>query len=192
MVMKPTFLHALLLLISLLSASNHVYAAGSATAQGTMSATVSNTCKVPSGATLTFGSFNPINQTTNVDVTVTFTIQCTTGAIVTDVDIGPSANGGSDGSTGSRKMKRVGSSVTCSATIVDADCLSYSLYRDSNRTTNWGNIADANFPNLTGLGFGTGNELTLTVYGRIPATSNITNTTKPGTYSDTLQVTINY
>ena len=193
--MKLNFLHLALLMISLVGVSNHSFAASS-TQQGTMTATVSNTCTVPSGATLSFGSFNPLTQTSNVDVDISFTIQCTTGAVITDIDLGNSLN---TNSTTARKMKRDGSSTTCSASQADPECLSYILYIDSSRQVNWGSITSSNFSNYyssskrTGLGFGPSSALTFTVYGRIPtASSNITNLTKAGTYSDSLTITINY
>ena len=182
-------------MISLLGVSNHSYA-GNDTDQSPMTATVSNTCSAPTGATLSFGSFNPLTQTSNVDVDISFTIQCTTGAVITDIDLGNSSN---TSSATERKMKRDGSSTTCLPSQANPECLSYILYIDPSRQVNWGSIKSSDFSTYyssskrTGLGFGPSSALTFTVYGRIPtASSNITNLTKAGTYSDSLTITINY
>lgn len=68
---------------------------------------------------------------------------------------------------------------------------SYSLYKDAAYTAEWGDAGFAstysNGGTATGLsGTGTGANQTLTVYGNIGAN------TAPGTFSDSLTITVNY
>ena len=62
--------------------------------------------------------------------------------------------------------------------------LSYRLFSNSTRTTNWGNTVGTN----TVAGTGAGTAQTLTVYGQIPAGQ----AARPGSYTDTITATINY
>lgn len=70
-----------------------------------------------------------------------------------------------------RKMTHSGQSIT------------YGLYQDTARTLPWGNVAGQ----ITG-GTGTGLIQNLAVYGRVPAQT----TPSPGTYTDTVVVTVTY
>jgi spore coat protein U-like protein len=63
--------------------------------------------------------------------------------------------------------------------------LSYSLYQNSTRTTNWGNTVGTD----TVSGTGTGNAQALNVYGRIPGSQT---SVVPGSYADTITVTLTY
>jgi spore coat protein U-like protein len=63
--------------------------------------------------------------------------------------------------------------------------LSYSLYQNSTRTTNWGNTVGTD----TVSGTGTGSAQSLNVYGRIPASQN---SVVPGNYADTITATVTY
>ena len=62
--------------------------------------------------------------------------------------------------------------------------INYSLYTTSARTTVWGNTVGTD----TVAGTGNGASQAYTVYGRVPAQS----TPSPGTYSDTVVLTISY
>jgi spore coat protein U-like protein len=64
-----------------------------------------------------------------------------------------------------------------------ASGLSYFLYSDSGRTTNWGNVTGSWVS-----GTGTGTAQNLTVYGRIPASQSAL----IGSYADTVTVTITF
>ena len=60
----------------------------------------------------------------------------------------------------------------------------YGLYRDGARTLPWGDAQGIN----TAAGTGSGSTQNHTVYGRVPAQA----TPSPGTYTDTIVVTVTY
>jgi spore coat protein U-like protein len=64
------------------------------------------------------------------------------------------------------------------------DAIAYGLYRNSQRTSPWGETLDAD----TLSGTGTGLTQSVPVYGRVPPQA----TPRPGTYSDTVVVTVIY
>jgi spore coat protein U-like protein len=67
---------------------------------------------------------------------------------------------------------------------VGTEVINYSLYSDSGRTTNWGNTVGTDTVAATG----NGSAQAYTVYGRIPPQT----TPAPGTYTDTITVTVTY
>jgi len=78
-----------------------------------------------------------------------------------------------------------GATVTARKMTASAgSSLSYSLYRDSARTLNWGNTVGTD----TAAGTGTGSVQTLTVYGRVPASQTPT----AGGYVDTITATLTF
>jgi spore coat protein U-like protein len=97
-------------------------------------------------------------------------VVCTRGAPY-QIALGAGLNDGGLG-VDARKMK------AGSATIA------YQLYRDASRTLVWGNTLNTD----TKGGSGDGSTQNHTVYGRVPAQT----TPAPGTYSDTIVVTIEY
>lgn len=136
------------------------------TATASFSATVTSKCTVVS-TPLNFGVAGTLNQV--VDSSSTLTVLCTSG---TPYSIALSAGLGAGATTAVRKMTGTGGAV------------SYALYQDAARTTVWG---DANGVD-TLSGTGTGTDQDLTVYGRVP----IQVTPSPGSYSDTIVVTVTY
>ena len=129
-------------------------------------ATVLSTCNV--GATsVNFGSAGSL--TSNTDAQGTLSIQCSSSLPYT-----VSLDGGSSGASDptQRKMSFSGANVL------------YGLYRDSARTLPWGSTIGTN----TTSGAGTGTTQTQTVYGRVAAQT----TPAPGTYSDSVIVTVGY
>ncbi len=62
--------------------------------------------------------------------------------------------------------------------------ISYSLFRNSTRTLNWGNTSGVD----TYSGTGTGAAQAIPVYGQVPAQ----NLPSPGTYQDTVIVTLTF
>ncbi len=132
----------------------------------TATVTVQGSCSV-SAATLNFG--NAGSLATNIDATTSINVTCSTG---TPYQIGLNAGNGTGATVSNRKMTYGGSTV------------SYQLYSDSARTTNWGNSVGSD----TVGGTGNGSAQNLVVYGRVPSQP----TPAPATYSDTIVVTVTY
>jgi spore coat protein U-like protein len=152
--------------VGLLLSSSATFAATS-TATFTVQVTIVATCTINSASTLNFGSQGIF--TANVDQTSTIQIQCTN---TTPYTIGLDAGVGTGATVAVRKMTSGGATVN------------YTLYSDSGRTTVWGTTIGTNTVAATGSGAAQ----SYTVYGRIPAQT----TPAPGTYNDTVTVTVTY
>ena len=111
---------------------------------------------------LDFGTSGPI--TANLDATGTLTIGCTNGTTYA-VSLGNGLN-----ALGPQRRMASGGSY-----------LDYDLYTDTARTQPWRGTTTAN-------GTGTGTPVSIPVYGRIPPQGVL----PPGTYTDTVVVTITY
>jgi spore coat protein U-like protein len=135
------------------------------TATMQVTATVNDNCTV-STSDLAFGAYSGAQ----LDSTATIIATCTN---LTGYSIGLNA-GVVGASTTSRQMSGPGT-----------DRLNYGLYHEAGRTTNWDDIGGAN--PLSGQ-VGTGAAQNITVYGRIPAGQFV----QAGSYSDTIQVTLQY
>lgn len=144
-------------------------AAHAATASDTMTVTaiVVQSCQVVAND-LSFGAYNPI-ATTDLDATTTLDVTCTSG---TGYIVSMDAGIGSGATIATRKMTSSGNT------------LNYSLYRNAARTQVWGQTSGTD----TVAGTGTGTAQSLTVYGRAPAAQ----AAPPGSYSDTVTVTVTY
>jgi spore coat protein U-like protein len=136
------------------------------TAPFTVTATNATNCSV-SASTLNFGSAGVLRAA--LDATSSITVTCTNAAPYT-----VALNGGLSGATNPTQRKLSQASAT----------ITYGLYQDLGRTAPWGDSIGVN----TMAGTGSGLAQTLTVYGRVPAQ----NTPSPGTYSDTVVLTISY
>lgn len=143
--------------------------ANAATATNTFSSTITLTasCDVISTNTLDFGSNGIL--TANVDVTATFNVQCTD---TTTYNVGLDAGTTTGGTTTTRLLDS------------GTDTVQYTMWSDAGRSVNWGDTVGTD----TVAGTGNGAEQTLTIYGRVP----IQTTPAPGTYTDTVTVTITY
>lgn len=138
-----------------------------ATSSGsTWTATINANCNV-SATNVNFGSVGVLAS--NVDSTGSVTVRCTDS---TPYNIGLSAGTGSGATVASRRMTSGIKTVT------------YSLYSDSGRTSVWGNTIGTD----SASGAGTGLDQAYTVYARAPAQM----TPAPGTYTDTIVVTVTY
>ena len=133
----------------------------------TATITLAATCLINSASALNFGSAGVL--TANVDQTSTIAVQCTN---TTPYNIGLDAGTGTGATVAVRKLS------TGSATV------NYTLYSDSGRTTIWGNTVSTDTVAATGNGA----SQSYTVYGRVPAQT----TPAPGTYTDTVTVTVTY
>jgi spore coat protein U-like protein len=129
-------------------------------------ATVVPTCNI-SATNVNFGTVGFISS--NVDATSNLNAQCNISLPYT-----LSLNGGNAGASNptQRKMAKASEQIT------------YGLYKDSARAQPWGSTIGTD----TVAGTGTGLSQNITVYGRVPAQT----TGSPGTYSDTIVVTVTY
>jgi len=130
--------------------------------------TIAATCSIGGTTTLDFGS--PGLLAANVDQTSTIQITCSD---TTPYNIG--LDKGTNGASVTARLMKGGPSN---------ETIQYSLYSDSGRTTNWGNTV----PTDTVSSAGIGSSQSFTVYGRIPPQTTPT----PGTYTDTITVTVTY
>ncbi|MEI9429835.1 Csu type fimbrial protein [Mesorhizobium sp. Cs1299R1N3] len=129
-------------------------------------ATINPNCAV-SASSVNFGSVGVLAS--NTDATGSVTVRCTN---TTPYTIGLSAGTGSGATVANRKMTSGVKTVM------------YSLYSDSARTAIWGNTIGTD----SSAGTGTGLDQIYSVYARAPAQT----TPAPGTYSDTIVVTVTY
>lgn len=124
-------------------------------------------CVINSTALLDFGSNGVINA--NIDTSSPLKVQCTNS---TPYNVALNKGTSAGGTITQRKL------ISSGATI------NYNLYTDVAGGTLWGD-------DTTGVslgGTGNGAEQTITIYGRIPAQT----TAAPGTYGDTVTVTVIY
>ena len=144
--------------------------AGTATNSLSSQTTVSTACNV-SGNTLSFGNaINPISGTA-VTGSSTLTIECTA---TTPYTVALSAGINAGGVTNFLNRKMVNGAYT----------LAYQLYVDNGYTQVWGNGTGSSVYS----GTGSGGLQYVTIYGRIPSLTG----TVPGTYTDTVTVTVTY
>lgn len=120
-------------------------------------------CSVSASA-VSFGTFGLIGNP--IDSTGDLSVTC---SLATSYTVG--LDGGQAGQPASRLLS------SGSATIA------YGLYKDSARSELWGDTGSD-----TQSGTGTGSAQTYTIYGRIPTQS----TPAPGSYTDTIFVTVTY
>jgi spore coat protein U-like protein len=134
----------------------------------TVSITLVATCTINSASTLNFGGSVGILGA-NIDQTSTISVTCSN---TTPYNIGLDAGTATGATVTTRKMTS------------GANTVSYALYSDSGRTTNWGNTVSTD----TVAGTGNGTAQSYTVYGRVPPQT----TPAPGAYTDTITVTVTY
>jgi spore coat protein U-like protein len=147
--------------------------AQTATATGTLSvsATVVGNCKItPNTISLTFPNYD---STTDVTSSVPLQAFCTTGVAPTSIDLDNGANFGT-----SRRMAS------------GANFLNYELYKDAGYSQTWGTATNGVVPDpstsyTTAL---TSGGAPIVIYGQIPSAQDV----PPGTYADTVNITVNY
>ena len=147
------------------------HAASAATTSSTLSvdATVTANCTVSTSA-LDFGDVDPLSGS-NIDGTGGIVVTCTSGTAWTaSAGIGS----GSGASFTSRRMS------------AGSNLLNYNLYTNSSRSSVWG---DGTASTATIGGTGNGSAQNSTVYGRIASGQT---SVPPGSYSDTVSVTVSY
>jgi spore coat protein U-like protein len=125
-------------------------------------------CLAASTTDLDFGTSGFL--LTSVDAQSTIQVQCTN---TTPYNVG--FDKGVNGSSVTARQLKGGPSN---------ETISYAIYTNAGRTTNWGNTVGTD----TVTGTGNGTPQTIQVYGRVPAQTTPT----PGTYTDTITVTVTY
>lgn len=127
---------------------------------------IGSSCTV-SATSLDFGSQGVLGA--NVDGSSNVTVACPTG---TAYNVGLDQGVGAGATTSARYMSNAGAQIR------------YMLYTDAGRTSIWGNVVGAD----TLSGVGAGLPTAIPVYGRVPAQT----TPAPGSYTDTITVTVTY
>ena len=150
-----------------LIASENSLSAATATSTMTVQMTITATCTVNSATSMNFGTQGVLS--TNVDQTSTIQVTCTN---TTPYNIGLDAGTGTGATVATRKMTSA------------ANTVNYTLYSNSGRTTVWGNTVGTDTQAATG----NGSAQSYTVYGRVPSQA----APAPGTYSDTITITVTY
>jgi|HubBroStandDraft_6_1064221.scaffolds.fasta_scaffold117093_3 spore coat protein U-like protein len=131
-------------------------------------------CVINTTATLNFGTAGVLGGaggSTNTDQSATLNVQCTNS---TTYDIGLDA-GTTTGGVVSQRLLNNGST---------SETIKYNLYTNAGRSVIWGNTVSTDTVHATGNGA----QQTYTIYGRVPGQ----NTPTPGTYTDTITVTVTY
>jgi spore coat protein U-like protein len=149
------------------------YAAGSATANLSVSASVARKCTIGT-ATLAFGSYDPLvaNLTAPLTQSATMTVTCTKGAASITMGLGSST--GTDATFCALPARCLASG---------SNFLSYQLYSDSSYTNVW------NAPIPEAVTGGVATPTIVTVYGRIPGAQDAS---VGAAYTDTIVATVNY
>jgi spore coat protein U-like protein len=167
---KGLLASAVLVAIAIMSGTA---AAGTATSDLPVSASVSANCTIDASGGVAFGAYDPIvtNQSTALTASGTINTTCTNGASAT-ITLGQGANADT-GSTDAAPVRRMLAGTS--------DYLSYQLYSDSSDTTVWGNTSG------TGVVVtGTGTSVGTSVYGSVAAGQNV----PAGSYADTVVATV--
>jgi spore coat protein U-like protein len=162
---QTIYVYALLAANQLVAPGTYTDTISSATTTFTVTAVIQATCSI-SASTLAFGNYarSLINSTSTISVT------CTN---LTPYNVGLNAGTGTGATVTNRVMTGPSSAV-----------LSYKLFSNSGRTTNWGNTVGTD----TLAGTGSGSAQSLTVYGQVPAAQSVI----PGSYTDTITATLTY
>ncbi|GGD27616.1 Csu type fimbrial protein [Aureimonas glaciei] len=138
--------------------------AGTGQAAFSVQADIPANCLVEAGD-IDFGEHGVIDRAVDAEARIAVTCTPETGYSVT---LGPGLGGGTDPE---QRILRAGS-----------DLAIYGLYLDPARSQPFGSSLETRLP-----GTGTGTQQTVPVYGRVPPQP-----VRPGTYSDTVAVTITY
>ncbi|QSB45073.1 SCPU domain-containing protein [Altererythrobacter sp. FM1] len=135
------------------------------TATGTVevSLNVSSACSV-TAEPLSFGSVTALDAA--IDASSPTTVKCTPNANYT-VNVGYGSNAGAG------TVRKLKSSA--------GDEVSYALYTDATRTTEW-------TPTSGRTGVGNGSDQSMTIYGRVPSQAAV----PAGNYTDSVVVTVTY
>jgi spore coat protein U-like protein len=138
--------------------------------------TVPAICTI-STAAITFASYDPVNVHATVpdDQAGTIIVRCIKGIAGITIDLG----GGANNSGGQRRMVNSAKPDTF---------LQYEVFQDTGRSLVWGRADNGSVRSGSDLD-GTGGDVYVTMYGRIPPAQT---SASPGTYNDTLVSSINF
>jgi spore coat protein U-like protein len=139
--------------------------AGTATSTLGVRVVVQPSCTV-SGAVLDFGSYTSGQPGALTGFAQIAYSDCPAGQLRFQLD------GGANGTATARRLSNGSGSL-----------LDYGIFRDSARTQNFGQGAEARLVNLTAPGSGN-----VSIYGRIPASQSVA----AGTYTDTVVITLDF
>lgn len=155
---------------------DRAHATGSASSSVLVTTTVPATCTI-STAAMTFASYDPVNVHATVpdDQAGTIIVRCIKGIAGITIDLG----GGANNSGGQRRMVNTAKPDTF---------LEYEVFQDTGRSLVWGRGDNGSVRSGSDLD-GTGSDVTVTMYGRIPPAQT---SASPGTYNDTLVSSINF
>ncbi|WP_309679155.1 spore coat U domain-containing protein [Polaromonas sp.] len=145
--------------------------AATATGSLAVSAAVLSTCVVVS-TPLVFGNYT----LATVDATGLISVTCTPD--ITSYNVALGSGTGTGATTSARKLTSATSS----------DTLTYSLYRDSGRTQNWGDVPNVDTAASANATTTVGAVKSFTVFGRVAAGQ----ASATGSYLDTVQINVNY
>jgi spore coat protein U-like protein len=143
------------------------FAATTTTSTFQVRATITATCVILTSPDIDFGSLGVLSA--NAQQSSNIQVQCTN---TTPYNIGLNAGTGSGASVTTRKLSNGGAVIN------------YSLYTDSAHTIVWGNTIGTDTVSATGSGA----SQSYPVYGLIPPQT----TPAPGSYTDTITVTVTY
>ena len=137
-------------------------------------------CRLLSGGSLAFGSYDILASTPR-DSQMSVTVSCEASGGAQNVLLTVRVDQGINGSSiANRRMLHTGGT---------GDALAYGIYRDAARSSLWGVTDGVDTMGATlavpTLGVATAS---FTLYGRIPPAQNA----RIGTYSDAVQITVNY
>jgi spore coat protein U-like protein len=159
----------------LLGAASPVHA-GSATGSFTASALVNKNCLV-TATPLNFGTYAPTGGALKVNSTIN--VNCTKGTLFT-----VALNAGTtSGTSFSQRLLKNGTSG-------DSDTLQYNLYTSGTYASVWGD-GTAGSQTVSGTGVGVLTSVAETVYGQL-VDSVANQNVSPGTYTDTITVTVTF
>jgi len=142
--------------------------AATATSNFQVKLTITAQCLAATANDLDFGTTGFLSS--NVDVQSSIAVSCTN---TTPYNVG--FDKGVNGAAVTTRQMKGGPTN---------ELISYSIYSNAGRTTNWGNTVGTD----TVAGTGSGSAQTIQVYGRVPPQTTPT----PGNYTDTITVTVTY
>lgn len=170
MTMRLKSVLAAIALLALMSAGAY---AGTATSNLSVTAAVSANCTISTSA-VAFGAYDPVsaNAASALDGSGSVTVTCTKDSNGT-ITLGQGANANT-GSTDAAPLRRLSDG---------SNFLSYALFSDASRSTEWGNTAGTGVVHT-----GTGSSAAVSVYGRVASAQNV----PAGNYSDTVVATVTF